>query len=66
MRYEIVLAADYLDIQPLLYVEASFLTLAIDANADPCTNTHSHLGCKVVKDMIKGGSAKEIRNFCTE
>ena len=59
MLFEIILAANYLDIKPLLCVVScstrdilGFLTLL-----------HSDVGCKTVANMIKGKTPEEIRKL---
>ena len=58
MLFEIILAANYLDIKSLLFVFPStiFRTAAY-------TYAHSDVGCKTVANMIKGKTPEEIRKL---
>lgn len=59
MLFEIILAANYLDIKPLLYVPD------LGWPQHP-TLTHGHysdVGCKTVANMIKGKQPEEIRKL---
>lgn len=59
MLFEIILAANYLDIKPLLYV---LFGLSIDVNL--LANVWcSDVGCKTVANMIKGKTPEEIRKL---
>jgi hypothetical protein len=69
MLFEIILAANYLDIKPLLYVYLRILfrylfRINSPDDANLCTYTlHSDVGCKTVANMIKGKSPEEIRKL---
>ena len=58
MLFEIILAANYLDIKSLLFVLPStiFRTI-VDMSA------YSDVGCKTVANMIKGKTPEEIRKL---
>lgn len=57
MLFEIILAANYLDIKPLLCVyDLSICWLRI-------SSVFSDVGCKTVANMIKGKSPEEIRKL---
>ena len=57
MLFEIILAANYLDIKPLLSVlaDSKHLTFLIFFDSD--------VGCKTVANMIKGKTPEEIRKL---
>lgn len=60
MLFEIILAANYLDIKSLLYVYSvvgKFWDSLISFVA------HSDVGCKTVANMIKGKTPEEIRKL---
>lgn len=57
--FEIILAANYLDIKPLLFVASC----AIRGVLSSLTPLGSDISCKVVADMIKGKSADEIKQL---
>lgn len=63
MLFEIILAANYLDIKPLLYFTAH---PPRSRDASPLTRTPlvSDVGCKTVANMIKGKQPEEIRKLC--
>ena len=58
MLFEIILAANYLDIKPLLYV-------FIASQRVFCSHLvlFSDVGCKTVANMIKGKTPEEIRKL---
>lgn len=59
MLFEIILAANYLDIKPLLYVSIG-LSIVLSLLADEWC---SDVGCKTVANMIKGKTPEEIRKL---
>lgn len=59
MLFEIILAANYLDIKQLLYV-VFFLSLSWRSNL---IVSISDVGCKTVANMIKGKTPEEIRKL---
>lgn len=61
MLFEIILAANYLDIKSLLCV-APPLPSAFRSFSLPFF-THSDVGCKTVANMIKGKTPEEIRKL---
>ena len=56
MLFEIILAANYLDIKPLLSV-----LCAVNPNTPDIL--YSDVGCKTVANMIKGKTPEEIRKL---
>lgn len=59
MLFEIILAANYLDIKPLLYVSVRLSTILNLLANEWC----SDVGCKTVANMIKGKTPEEIRKL---
>ena len=59
MLFEIILAANYLDIKSLLYVSILWWS-ATDEKNPPLI---SDVGCKTVANMIKGKTPEEIRKL---
>ena len=59
MLFEIILAANYLDIKPLLLV----VSCTIRDMLGLLTPLGSDLGCKTVHNMIKGKTPEEIRKL---
>ena len=60
MLFEIILAANYLDIKPLLSVPNNYQTWW---NSLSKFFFHSDVGCKTVANMIKGKTPEEIRKL---
>jgi len=60
MLFEIILAANYLDIKALLYVSASLRSARFRHR---CSFAYSDVGCKTVANMIKGKTPEEIRKL---
>jgi hypothetical protein len=61
MLFEIILAANYLDIKSLLFVFSLFGLLLAALSHWPIV--HSDVGCKTVANMIKGKTPEEIRKL---
>ena len=61
MLFEIILAANYLDIKSLLYVFWGFHFRL--ASKSYVLIVHSDVGCKTVANMIKGKTPEEIRKL---
>jgi len=59
MLFEIILAANYLDIKPLLFVASCTIRDMLDL----LTPLGSDVGCKTVANMIKGKTPTEIRKL---
>ena len=59
MLFEIILAANYLNIQPLMYVYPAESTVSLVLLTRLC----SDLGCKTVANMIEGKTPEEIRKL---
>lgn len=59
MLFEIILAANYLDIKPLLCVLFG-LSIVVTLSANVWC---SDVGCKTVANMIKGKTPEEIRKL---
>lgn len=62
MLFEIILAANYLDIKPLLFV-ATLLSATPRPKLTPPVPARSDVGCKTVANMIKGKQPEEIRKL---
>lgn len=60
MLFEIILAANYLDIKPLLSVPLLAWGLSVYTDM---TSARSDVGCKTVANMIKGKQPEEIRKL---
>ena len=60
MLFEIILAANYLDIKSLLCVSSTLYHITPILMND---YSHSDVGCKTVANMIKGKSPEEIRKL---
>jgi len=60
MLFEIILAANYLDIKALLYVSASLRSARF---RHEFSFAYSDVGCKTVANMIKGKTPEEIRKL---
>jgi hypothetical protein len=60
MLFEIILAANYLDIKSLLFVFSPFCCLS---SLNLIDQFHSDVGCKTVANMIKGKTPEEIRKL---
>lgn len=58
MLFEIILAANYLDIEPLLFVLSPLVSPVLSLTA-----LDSDVGCKTVANMIKGKQPEEIRKL---
>lgn len=58
MLFEIILAANYLDIKPLLWVNPIALSICTEHRS-----SFSDVGCKTVANMIKGKTPEEIRKL---
>ena len=60
MLFEIILAANYLDIKPLLYVNSFRYP---ESSVFSQSGSRSDVGCKTVANMIKGKTPEEIRKL---
>lgn len=70
MLFEIILAANYLDIKPLLCVPwlqnyrlISFNRIHMSHSSSPALIVDRDVGCKTVANMIKGKTPEEIRKL---
>ncbi|CAG7846325.1 SubName: Full=Related to SKP1-Kinetochore protein complex CBF3, subunit D {ECO:0000313/EMBL:CCA69667.1} [Serendipita indica DSM 11827] len=60
MLFEIILAANYLEMKPLLYVRLNVPRVQC---LTACNAVAGDIGCKTVANMIKGKSPEEIRKL---